>query len=178
MVFGPGNRGNIYNLLAQVARGRNLVVGDGTNRKSMAYVQNVADFLAFALRFGPGALASQPLGGGAKPHHVPYGLALGAGLAFDLVARLTGRRFPISAGPCANTPPPPEFAAQHLAESGFVPRHDLRRSLISWIEHEFGPARQAPAASGSSTTGPLSRQLPGRPRQVRKSPVIPVKRTH
>ena len=28
--------------------------GPGTNRKSLAYVQNVAEFLAFSLQFGPG----------------------------------------------------------------------------------------------------------------------------
>jgi nucleoside-diphosphate-sugar epimerase len=160
VVFGPGNRGNVYNLLAQVARGRNLVVGDGTNRKSMASVENVADFLAFVLRFGPGvhlynyvdkpdldmnelvSLASQTLGGDAKPRHVPYGLALGTGLAFDLAARLMGRRFPISAVRVRKYGATSRFAAQHLAESGFVPRHDLRRSLIAWIEHEFCPARE------------------------------------
>jgi GlcNAc-P-P-Und epimerase len=90
VVFGPDNRGNVYTLLAQVARGRTLVIGDGRNRKSMAYVENVADFLAHALRFGPGVhvfnyvdkpdmdmnelvtLAGQTPGQGrARPWHLP-----------------------------------------------------------------------------------------------------------
>ena len=54
VVFGPDNRGNVYTLLEQIARGRAVVVGDGRNRKSMAYVENVAGALVHALTFGPG----------------------------------------------------------------------------------------------------------------------------
>ncbi len=54
VVFGPDNRGNVYTLLEQIARRRAVVVGDGRNRKSMAYVENVAGVLVHALNFGPG----------------------------------------------------------------------------------------------------------------------------
>ena len=54
VVFGPDNRGNVYTLLEQIARGRAVVVGDGRNRKSMAYVENVAGVLVHVLTFGPG----------------------------------------------------------------------------------------------------------------------------
>ena len=37
-----------YNLLHQIASGRFLMFGNGRNRKSMAYVQNVAEFLEFS----------------------------------------------------------------------------------------------------------------------------------
>lgn len=49
VVFGEGNRGNVYNLLRQIQRGRFVMVGNGRNRKSMAYVGNVARFLATCL---------------------------------------------------------------------------------------------------------------------------------
>ncbi len=162
VVFGPGNRGNVYNLLAQIARGRNLVIGDGSNCKSMAYVENVADFLAFVLRFEAGmhvynyvdkpdlamnelvSLAGRTLGSASRPRHVPDGLALAAGLAFDFAARLTGRRFPISAVRVRKYGATTRFSAERLAESGFTPRHDLRQSLIATIRHEFGAAQGAP----------------------------------
>jgi nucleoside-diphosphate-sugar epimerase len=38
----------VYTLLSQVARGRAVVIGDGRNRKSMAYVENVAEVLVHA----------------------------------------------------------------------------------------------------------------------------------
>ena len=49
VIFGEGNRGNVYNLLKQVASQRFIMFGDGKNRKSMAYVDNVAAFVKFNL---------------------------------------------------------------------------------------------------------------------------------
>lgn len=54
MVFGEQNRGNVYNLLRQIASGKFIMIGSGQNRKSMAYVENVAAFIEHALGFGPG----------------------------------------------------------------------------------------------------------------------------
>ena len=54
VAFGEQNRGNVYNLLRQIASGRFVMVGDGRNRKSMAYVENVAAFLQYAVGFKPG----------------------------------------------------------------------------------------------------------------------------
>ena len=45
VIFGEGNRGNVFNLLKQIASGRFLMVGNGENKKSMAYVANVVAFL-------------------------------------------------------------------------------------------------------------------------------------
>ena len=54
VVFGEGNRGNVYNLLNQIANGRFIMVGNGKNIKSMAYVENVAAFIEYCLSFDPG----------------------------------------------------------------------------------------------------------------------------
>lgn len=165
VVFGPGNRGNVHTLLAQIARGRKIVIGNGRNRKSMAYVENVADFLAHALSFGHGVhvynyvdkpdldmnelvvLAGRTLSESrGRPWHIPYGLAIGAGLVFDVAARFSGLRFTISAVRVRKYGASTQFAARRVAESGFVPRHDLRDSLIATIRREFGtPADEAPS---------------------------------
>ena len=55
VVFGEGNRGNVYNLLRQISTGKFMMVGSGGNKKSMAYVGNIAAFLAHCLTMGPGA---------------------------------------------------------------------------------------------------------------------------
>jgi GlcNAc-P-P-Und epimerase len=157
VVFGPDNRGNVYVLLAQIARGRAVVVGDGSNRKSMAYVENVAGVLEHALNFGPGvhvynyvdkpdlsmneltALARTALGDGHDQSvRIPYALGLGAGLVADLAARLTGRRFPVSAVRVRKYRANTQFANARVLATGFVPRHDLRDALIATIRHEFG----------------------------------------
>ena len=52
VVFGENNRGNVYNLLRQIHSGRFLMVGDGTNQKSMAYVENLVAFIHFMLQQG------------------------------------------------------------------------------------------------------------------------------
>ena len=49
VIFGEGNRGNVYNLFRQIADRRFLMFGDGENKKSMAYVGNVAEFICHLL---------------------------------------------------------------------------------------------------------------------------------
>ena len=54
VIFGEGNRGNVFNLLKQIASGRFMMFGNGKNKKSMAYVENVVAFLEYSLSFKPG----------------------------------------------------------------------------------------------------------------------------
>ena len=44
-VFGPGNRGNVYNLMRQISRRRFVMIGTGDYVKSLAYVSSLADFI-------------------------------------------------------------------------------------------------------------------------------------
>jgi GlcNAc-P-P-Und epimerase len=164
VVFGPDNRGNVYTLLEQIARRRAVVVGDGRNRKSMAYVENVAGVLVHALSFGPGAhvfnyadkpdldmneltaLARDALGDHrARTLRIPYVLGLGAGVAADLGARLTGRRFSVSTIRVRKYRANTQIANARVLATGFGPRHDLRAALVAIIRHEFG-AREGRAS--------------------------------
>ena len=45
---------NQHNLISQVAAGGFLMVGDGANRKSMAYVDNVSGFISHLFQGSPG----------------------------------------------------------------------------------------------------------------------------
>ena len=49
VIFGEKNRGNVYNLLKQIASGKFLMIGKGQNKKSMAYVGNVVAFIKYRL---------------------------------------------------------------------------------------------------------------------------------
>tara|TARA_B100001057_G_scaffold315550_1_gene315667 strand:- start:123 stop:1112 length:990 start_codon:yes stop_codon:yes gene_type:complete len=49
VIFGEGNRGNVFNLLNQIASKRFIMIGKGNNKKSMAYVLNVASFIKYSL---------------------------------------------------------------------------------------------------------------------------------
>ncbi len=155
VAFGERNRGNVFNLLRQIASGRFVMVGDGTNRKSMAYVENVAAFIEYALTFKPGvhiynyvdkpdftmnALVgtvnrmlskSEAIG-----FRLPYSIGFLIGKAFDMVAGITGKRFTISSIRvkkfCANS-----VYNTALEKSGFVPPVPLTEALERTVRHEF-----------------------------------------
>lgn len=155
VVFGEQNRGNVYNLLRQIASGRFIMIGRGKNRKSMAYVENVAAFIEYTLSFKPGVhtynYVDKPdlevqelvkevrtkLGRGASPgYRIPYVMGLLGGHVFDIAARLTRKSLPISSIRvkkfCATT----QFGTS-VATTGFVPPVSLKDGLGRTVQHEF-----------------------------------------
>jgi nucleoside-diphosphate-sugar epimerase len=155
VIFGEQNRGNVYNLLRQIASGRFVMVGSGKNRKSMAYVENVAAFIEHSLTFGPGVhtynfidkpdFTMNQLVGSVKrtlgqPEQIgfrlPFVVGYAIGMGFDLVAAITGKRFAISSIRvrkfCANS-----VYNTAIDETGFVPPVPLAHALELTIRHEF-----------------------------------------
>ncbi len=157
VVFGEGNRGNVYNLLRQIASGRFLMVGRGDNIKSMAYVGNIAAFLAHTLSLGKGIhifnYADGPdmntgellhyiwhcLGKTGTTLRIPKSLALFGGHLLDGVSRISGRTFPISAIRVRKFCETTQFRADRVTETGFVPLYSLREGLAKTIQFEFVP---------------------------------------
>lgn len=156
VVFGAGNRGNVYNLLRQLASGVFAMIGDGRNVKSMAYVENVSDFILHSLRFGPGihlynyvdkpdlsmaelvGLVRGQLGRSPTAYvRLPKSLGMALGVVADVAAKVLGRSLPISAIRvekfCATT----QFASA-AATSGFTPPVTLEEGLRRTITAEFG----------------------------------------
>ncbi len=160
VVFGPGNRGNVYALLNQIARGHFLMIGNGENKKSMAYVENVSAFLQHCLNFGPGVhifnyvdkpdLSTKELveiirakvGKQGTGPVLPKAIGLIAGAVFDILAQLTGKTFPISKVRvekfCATT----VFSAAKLKSTAFTPPKTLQQGLETTIASEFSPAAE------------------------------------
>lgn len=155
VVFGERNRGNVFNLLKQIASGRFLMIGDGLNRKSMAYVENVAAFLEHSLAFKPGvhiynyidkpdftmnklvAHVNKLLGRSSEIKiRLPYWLGLAMGKVFDVIAFLTRKKFAISSIRVK------KFCADSVYESalhktGFTPPVSLMEALEKTIRYEF-----------------------------------------
>ena len=157
VVFGEGNRGNVYQLVRQIASRRFMMVGSGHNRKSMAYVGNVSAFLVHALRLGSGAhlfnyadkpdfamkelvdTVVQTLGRPALAGtRIPYTAGYVGGVVCDLVAALTGRPLPISAIRVRKFCSTTTFSAHRLQSTGFKAPTALREALINTIKHELG----------------------------------------
>lgn len=155
VVFGEQNRGNVYNLLRQIASGRFVMVGKGENRKSMAYVENVAAFIEYSMSFKPGVhiynfidkpdfkmntiveKVNRILGRPEKiGFRLPFAVGYLIGKGFDLVAAITGKRFAISSIRvkkfCANS-----VYNTAIDKTGFVPPVPLAQALEQTIRHEF-----------------------------------------
>jgi nucleoside-diphosphate-sugar epimerase len=154
VVFGERNRGNVYNLLKQIASGRFTMIGNGRNVKSMAYVENVAAFLQYSLTFPPGlhiynyidkpdfdmntliATVYQMLGMKGKPLRIPYAIGMFLGKALDLAALATGRSFAVSSIRvkkfCSNS-----MFDTSVASTGFTPPVSILEGLRRTIFYEF-----------------------------------------
>lgn len=158
VIFGEQNRGNVYNLLRQIAGGKFPMVGKGTNRKSMNYVENVVAFIEYELSHDTAGgehlynYCDEPaydmnnlvldvykyLGKPkSKLFHFPYWLAYCGGLCFDLLAFITRKKFAISSIRvkkfCQNT----YFVGSNIKKTGFVAPVKLEDGLQATIEYEF-----------------------------------------
>lgn len=155
VVFGEQNRGNVYNLLRQIATGKFVMIGSGKNRKSMTYVENLAAFIEHSMCFKAGVhvynfidkpdfsmneLVSSVKKILGKPEKIkfrlPYALGYTIGKCFDLVAATTGKRLTISSIRvkkfCANS-----VYNTSIDETGFVAPVPLAQALEKTIRHEF-----------------------------------------
>jgi nucleoside-diphosphate-sugar epimerase len=156
VVFGPGNRGNVYNLLSFIASGRFMMVGSGTNRKSMAYVDNIAAFLELATKFHPGVQlynyvdkpdftinelvgqVRQTLFGKADVGlRLPSWLGLVAGTAADAISQVLNRSLPISKIRVKKFTTTTTFGSAAQRVPGFVPEFTLAEGLARTLHHEF-----------------------------------------
>lgn len=155
VIFGEQNRGNVYNLLRQVARGHFVMIGSGRNVKSMAYVENVAAFLEHCISLPTGYhvynyvdkpdFDMETLVGrvrstlGQKPNRslrIPFWMGLLVGYVFDLVASMTGRTFPISSIRVRKFCSVTQFSTR-AAQTGFYPPVALQDALDKTVQHEF-----------------------------------------
>lgn len=156
VIFGERNRGNVYNLLKQIASGKFLMVGNGNNKKSMAYVGNIVTFTKFLMEnkttgynvynyidkpdFNMNELVghvSKVLNKHIPTTHFPYWLGMLGGYGFDLLAKITGKKLTVSSVRvkkfCATT----EFDATKVKETGFKAPYTLGEGLARTLEFEF-----------------------------------------
>jgi GlcNAc-P-P-Und epimerase len=155
VIFGEGNRGNVFNLLKQIASGRFVMFGNGKNRKSMAYVENVAAFLEYSLSFKPGlhiynyidkpdfdmnTLVSEArktlFGKNNVGLRLPAFLGMTIGYFADVVAKVTGKTLPVSSIRVKKFMGTTQFASS-VSETGFVPPVSLDEGLARTLRYEF-----------------------------------------
>ena len=156
VIFGEGNRGNVFNLFNRIASGKFLMVGDGNNIKSMAYIQNVSAFLACCVDRCPSLalynyvdlpnLTVNDLvayifyklkGRKSVGFRIPYTLGLLIGSVFDLFALLVGKRMPISRIRIKKFCSPTEFHSSARIDKFFTPPCTLIEGIDRTLESEF-----------------------------------------
>lgn len=156
VIFGERNRGNVYNLLKQIASGKFAMVGDGRNYKSMCYVGNIVAFIQYKLinmRAGyevynyvdkpdlcMNELVSEvetSLNKKIPSIHFPYFMGMLGGYCFDLLSNFTGKKYSISSVRvkkfCATT----QFDASKITNSGFNAPYSLSQGLDRTLKYEF-----------------------------------------
>lgn len=156
VIFGERNRGNVYNLLKQIASGRFLMIGKGNNYKSMAYVGNIVAFVNYLIdNMSVGynvfnyidkpdknmtdlvSTVSKVLGKKIPSIHIPYWLGKIGGYGFDLLAKISGKKLSVSSIRvkkfCATT----KFDSSKAHSSGFKAPFTIEDGLKRTLEYEF-----------------------------------------
>ena len=155
VIFGEGNRGNVYNLLKQISLGRFVMFGNGKNEKSMAYVENVAAFLEYCLSFKPGLHVHNYID---KPDlnmndlvletkkflfgknnigiRLPSFLGILIGYLADTITKISGKNLPISGIRVKKFMGTTKFSSS-VDETGFIPPVKLKEGLRKTLRYEF-----------------------------------------
>lgn len=155
VIFGERNRGNVYNLLRQIVSGRFVMIGKGTNKKSMSYVGNISAFIKYASNnfhtsYKVFNYADKPdysmndlvyqieksLGKKIPSTKLPYWLGYSIGKVFDLLSHMFNKKFRISSVRvkkfCART----QFNSNKVHNEFNAP-YSLEEGLDKTLKFEF-----------------------------------------
>jgi len=153
VVFGIGSKANIFRLIRQVCDGPFLQVGNGENIKSIAYVENLVEATIFLLERCSQGLhifnyADEPhyktldlvnlirslAGEKQSGFYIPLWIAVLGGYGFDVLGKLTGIDFPITASRMKKFSMSTHHQATKIRSFGFVPPYSIEEGLRKNIE--------------------------------------------
>lgn len=156
VIFGEKNRGNVYNLLKQIASGKFLMIGKGQNKKSMAYVDNVVAFIKHRLELieegfhvfnyvdKPDLTMASLLGVIEKSLNkkipsiqIPIWLGYLGGYGFDILAFFKRKKLAISSVRVKKFVATTQFDASKVHSSGFKAPFTLEEGLDRTLNYEF-----------------------------------------
>jgi nucleoside-diphosphate-sugar epimerase len=156
VIFGEKNRGNVYNLLRQIATGRFLMIGDGQNKKSMAYIGNVVSFIKYRWETSDEGyevfnyvdkpdlnmssllkLVERILNKKTPSMNIPTWLGYLGGYSFDVLSLMTKQKFMISSVRVKKFIATTQFDAIKVHSSGFHAPFSLEEGLNRTLNYEF-----------------------------------------
>ena len=155
VVFGEGNRGNVYNLFKQIYNNSFLMIGSGNNKKSMAYVGNLASFINKRMIHQAGHeifnyadkpdlsmnelvyLCERKLNTRIPKVRIPYLLGIIGSSVIDFIFLVFGKKSPINPLRikkfCATT----QFNSSKAFETDFKAPFTIKNSIANTIQNEF-----------------------------------------
>ncbi len=155
VIFGEGNRGNVYNLLNQINSNRFLMIGNGKNIKSMAYVENVAAFIEHSLCINKGfhvfnyvdkpdmnmntlisTIRKTLFNKSGVGIRVPIFLGYLIGYLADIFSKITGVNLPVSSIRIKKFLATTQFSTS-IQDTDFKAPFKLNDALIKTIRYEF-----------------------------------------
>tara|TARA_B100000963_G_C22630883_1_gene674882 strand:- start:2365 stop:3357 length:993 start_codon:yes stop_codon:yes gene_type:complete len=155
VIFGERNRGNVYNLLKQISTGKFIMIGNGQNKKSMAYVGNIVALIKN--RLDKSELGYHVFNYADKPDftmielvslierkinisisklRIPYWVGMLGGYVFDFLGFITRRKLSISSIRIKKFCSTTQFDASKI-NSEFIAPYSLEQGLNATLEHEF-----------------------------------------
>lgn len=156
VIFGEQNRGNVYKLLHQIARGRFIMIGKGLNKKSMAYVGNLIAFIKHRLENSEEGyhvfnyvdkpdlsmralldVVEKCLEKKIPSIRIPIWLGYLGGYSMDALALLFRKKLAISSVRVRKFVATTEFDASKVHSSGFVAPYSLEQGLYNTLHYEF-----------------------------------------
>ena len=156
VIFGEKNRGNVYNLLRQIASGKFLMIGKGQNKKSMAYVGNVVAFIKHRLELAEEGyhvfnyvdkpdlnmtslldVIEKNLNKKIPSIRIPVWLGFLGGYGFDFLAFVTRKKLAVSSVRVKKFVATTQFDASKVHSSGFKAPFTLEEGLDRTLNYEF-----------------------------------------
>ena len=156
VIFGEGNRGNVYNLFKQISSGKFLMLGKGNNKKSIAYIGNVVSFLESCIltdqKYGifnyidtPNLTMNELVlqvqnklkGKRDVGLRLPYWVGLVLGYLSDALSKLSGKNLPLSSIRVKKFAASTEFSSSKALLNQFDPPYQLNEAIERTLQNEF-----------------------------------------
>jgi nucleoside-diphosphate-sugar epimerase len=156
VIFGEGNRGNVFNLFHKISTRKFIMVGSGKNIKSLAYIKNVATFLKSCIKtnqkYGIYNYVDTPeltmnelvrhvrsklIGKFDVGLRIPYWLGFFVGCLADLKSNITRKNSDLSSIRVKKFASSSHFIGSISNLDGFKPPFDLIEGINMTLEEEF-----------------------------------------
>lgn len=156
VIFGEGNRGNVYNLLSQIASGKFVMTGRGENKKSMAYIGNVVGFIEACIatkqKYGiynyvdtpdltmnelVSAVRQKLTGKNGVGLRIPYWFGMILGYLADFASLALGKNLPVSSIRVKKFVSITQFTSSKSDLDHFTPPYSLSTGISRTLNSEF-----------------------------------------